>query len=186
MSEDGYAIPAQPRSKYAVRCHCLASQWKGTYGLVDLLCSPNAHTRMRWISLVSPCARGRDLKADGRHCLARSEPQFILTAWLRKLGPSWTMSERTFEQCVSPSPPGKRARPWVNDCEAIGGLVGEKDGAGLGRVRMATAVTNVLHPSQVAVYDRPPHQGQSIKERYSSGTRRVSARRGWWVRRFAR
>jgi hypothetical protein len=29
-------------------------------------------------------------------------------AWLRKLGPSRTPSERTFEQCVSPSPRGDR------------------------------------------------------------------------------
>ena len=29
-----------------------------------------------------------------------------VTAWLRKLGPSRTSSERTFEHCVSPSPLG--------------------------------------------------------------------------------
>src|SRR5687768_11025315 len=26
-----------------------------------------------------------------------------IAAWLRKLGPYWTLSERTFEHCVSPS-----------------------------------------------------------------------------------
>ena len=32
------------------------------------------------------------------------EPQGLTAAWLRKLGPFETLSERTFAQCVSPSP----------------------------------------------------------------------------------
>ena len=36
------------------------------------------------------------------------EPQCDVPAWLRKLGPSWTLSERTFKHCVSPSPRGDR------------------------------------------------------------------------------
>jgi hypothetical protein len=35
----------------------------------------------------------------------------LSAAWLRKLGPSETLSERTFEHCVSPSAPGRRAPP---------------------------------------------------------------------------
>ena len=35
---------------------------------------------------------------------ALDKPHGPVVAWLRKLGPSWTSSERTYEHCVSPSP----------------------------------------------------------------------------------
>src|SRR5918995_2635324 len=39
----------------------LAQRPHGKEGVraIDLPCSPNAHTRMGWTSLVNPCARGR-------------------------------------------------------------------------------------------------------------------------------
>ena len=39
------------------------------------------------------------------------EPQCGVTPWLRKLDPSGALPESIFEHCVSPSPPGKEARP---------------------------------------------------------------------------
>ena len=60
---------------------------------VSLLCSRNAahgdEDRMWMVVAVS----------------ALDKPHGPVVFWLRKLGPSRTMSERTFEHCVSPSPP---------------------------------------------------------------------------------
>ena len=58
---------------------------------------------------------------------AMDKLQSPIAAWLRKLGP-FEMTERTFEHCVSPSPPGKRARPGASR---------------VGRVRTATAATGL-------------------------------------------
>src|SRR6478752_5670196 len=47
------------------------------------------------------------------------KPHIPVAAWLRKLGPSWTLSERTFEHCVSPSPGEKaasrRGQGWAGE-----------------------------------------------------------------------
>src|SRR6185503_11049671 len=55
-------------------------------------CLANAHTRL---------GRGRRMIAPAQ---ATVKPHDLSLAWLRKLDPFWTSSERTFEQCVSPSP----------------------------------------------------------------------------------
>ena len=48
-------------------------------------------------------------EVDGRlPAQAMDKLQGPIAAWLRKLSPSETLSERTFEQCVSPSPKGDR------------------------------------------------------------------------------
>jgi len=62
------------------------------------------------------------------------KPHGTLAAWLRKLDRSGALPESIFEHCVSPSPPDKRLQGnrWV------------------GWVRMATAPTDAMHPSQVA------------------------------------
>ena len=39
------------------------------------------------------------------------EPQCSVTPWLRKLDRFGALPKSIFEHCVSPSPPGKRARP---------------------------------------------------------------------------
>jgi hypothetical protein len=43
---------------------------------------------------------------------AMDKRQGPILAWLRKLGPSETLSERTFRQCVSPSPPWEKGASW--------------------------------------------------------------------------
>jgi hypothetical protein len=63
------------------------------------------------------------------------EPQRNVPAWLRKLGPSWTLSERTFKHCVSPSPRGKKGASWR--AQGLAGENGDRN-------------DNALHPSQVA------------------------------------
>ena len=48
-------------------------------------------------------------EVDGRlPAQAMDKLQGPIAAWLRKLSPSETLSERTFEHCVSPSPKGDR------------------------------------------------------------------------------
>ena len=52
-------------------------------------------------------------EVDGRlPAQAMDKLQGPIAAWLRKLSPSETLSERTFEQCVSPSPPGEKSASW--------------------------------------------------------------------------
>jgi hypothetical protein len=91
----------------------------GVRGLAEgwmSLCSPNAHTRL---------GRGRRMIAPAQ---ATVKPHDLSLAWLRKLDPSWASSERTFEQCVSPSPTATAA---TGSCtprksqEAIDRLLGE-------------------------------------------------------------
>ena len=62
---------------------------------------------------------------------AMVKPQDSIVLVSANLFPSRRTSERNFEHCVSPSPPGKRARP-----------------PRVGRVRMATArQSHATHPS---------------------------------------
>jgi hypothetical protein len=127
----------------------------GVRGLAEgwmSLCSPNAHTRL---------GRGRRMIAPAQ---ATVKPHDLSLAWLRKLDPSWASSERTFEQCVSPSPPGKRARLGAPR---------------VGRVRMATAATGSCTPrkSQEAI-DRLLGEGTSELGRNFSG--RCSSKRARW------
>ena len=54
-------------------------------GLGRFLCSSNAHTRRGWISLISPCARGRRVQHPipwGEEELARQVRDF---GWLSRL-----------------------------------------------------------------------------------------------------
>src|SRR6476646_2535765 len=57
--------------------------------------------------------KGRS-KADGRSCSSEVKPHGTVAGLAPQLGPSWTSSERTFEQCVSPSP---QATMLVTACE---------------------------------------------------------------------
>ncbi len=66
-----------------------------------------------------------------------------IAAWLRKLGPSETLFERTFEQRVSPSPPGGKGASWRAQGWA-GENVDRRD--------------RPMHPSQVASDHHLPYE----------------------------
>ena len=61
---------------------------------------------------------------------ATNTPHDPVVAWLRPLGPSWTLSERTFAHGVSPSP-GK-ARPGLTIAQQSVGRWVKRIGPGLG------------------------------------------------------
>jgi hypothetical protein len=67
---------------------------------------------------------------------ATNTPHDPVVAWLRQLGPSWTLSERTFARRLAIAREGASR---VNDCTAIGGSVGEKDWPRVGRVSLGKA-----------------------------------------------
>jgi hypothetical protein len=60
--------------------------------------------------------RKRVSEVDARlSAQAMDRLQGPIAAWLRKLGPSKTLSERTYEHCVSPSPKATAAiRPCIH------------------------------------------------------------------------
>ena len=106
----------------------------------------------------------------GRSCSATGKAAWPSRCLAPQLVPSWTSSERPFEQCVSPSPPGKRGRPgksiarqsvgrWVKRiAQGWAGELGQRPRPGaarVGRVR-STAQRQRPAPSQVAGSDYPP------------------------------
>ena len=62
---------------------------------------------------------------------ATNTPHDPVVAWLHQLGPSWTLSERTFAHGVSPSP-GKMARPGLTIAQQSVGRWVKRIGPGWG------------------------------------------------------
>jgi hypothetical protein len=61
--------------------------------------------KLRLLYRFGQICKGSSVGGGGRYAApALDEPRGSVAAWLRKLAPSRTMSERTFKHCVSPSP----------------------------------------------------------------------------------
>jgi len=78
------------------------------------------------------------------------EPQCGVTPWLRKLDRSGALPKSIFEHCVSPSPPGKRARLGAPR---------------VGRVSKSDRSSGAVHLSQVAGGSHRPTRGERISVR---------------------
>jgi|GEM_PF-2805934 len=79
---------------------------RGAYGLVDLLCSPNAHARKGWISLVSPCARGRRHTRRGHR---KWMAPFLLQHWINRTALSLLGSANLVRPRLRPDGPSNIA-----------------------------------------------------------------------------